>query len=263
MACCGTDVAELKIAIQRAWRWQGLWGIEMTSKPLTVAIEDAIEHARNMDASVNERLSVIADGVRALNPHFASAVDRLIARLTDSNVGASSPAPGEPMPPFVLPDERGNLVSLESLISQGPVAIAFNRGHWCPYCRLNTTALRQAHDQVVAAGAQIVAILPDRQKFTNVLKDDSKATFPVLTDMDNGYAMSLNLVMWVGAEMQGLMPKAGVDLPVYQGNDSWMLPIPATFVVGTDGTVKARHVDPDYRRRIEIDDLLAALKKAG
>ena len=106
-----------------------------------------------------------------------------------------------------------------------------------------------------------MAILPDRQKFTNVLKGDSKATFPILTDMDNGYAMSLNLVMWVGTEMQGLMPKAGVDLPVYQGNDSWMLPIPATFVVGTDGTVKARHVDPDYRRRIEIDDLLAVLKK--
>ena len=235
----------------------------MTSKPLTVAIEDAIEHARNMDASVNERLKVIADEVRVLNPHFASAVDRLIARLTDSNVGASSPLPGEPMPPFVLPDERGNLVSLEDLIRKGPVAIAFNRGHWCPYCRLNTTALRQAQNEVAAAGAQIVAILPDRQKFTNVLKEDSKATFPILTDMDNGYAMSLNLVMWVGTEMQGLMPKAGVNLPLIQGNDAWMLPIPATFVVGTDGIIKARHVDPDYRRRIEIDDLLAALKKAG
>ena len=81
--------------------------------------------------------------------------------------------------------------------------------------------------------------------------------------MDNGYAMSLNLVMWVGTEMQDLMPKAGVDLPLYQGNESWMLPIPATFVVGTDGVIKARHVDPDYRKRIEVDDLLAALKSAG
>lgn len=235
----------------------------MTSKPLTVAIEDAIDHARNMDASVNERLRVIADEVRALNPHFASAVDRLIARLTERKVGASSPAPGEPMPPFVLPDERGNLVSLASLTGNGPVAVAFNRGHWCPYCRLNTTALRQAQDEVAAVGGQIVAILPDRQKFTNMFKGDSKATFPILTDMDNGYAMSLNLVMWVGSEMQGLMPEAGVDLPVYQGNESWMLPIPATFIVGTDGIIKARHVDPDYRRRFEVDDLLAALKKAG
>jgi peroxiredoxin len=63
--------------------------------------------------------------------------------------------------------------------------------------------------------------------------------------------------------MQSLMPKAGVDLPLYQGNESWMLPIPATFVVGTDGVIKTRHVDPDYRKRIEIDDLLDALKSAG
>jgi peroxiredoxin len=163
----------------------------------------------------------------------------------------------------MLPDEQGNLVSLKSLLAKGPVAIAFNRGHWCPYCRLNTTALGEVQDAVAAASGQIVAILPDRRKFTNILKDDSRAEFPILTDMDNGYAMSLNLVMWVGAEMQGLMPKAGVDLPLYQGNDAWMLPVPATFVVGTDGLIKARHVDPDYRRRIEIDDLVTALKNAG
>jgi peroxiredoxin len=235
----------------------------MTSKPLTVAIEEPIERARNMDASVNERLKVIADGVRALNPHFASAVDRLVERLTEHSVGISSPAPGEKMPPFVMPDERGNLVSLDDLLSKGPVAIAFNRGHWCPYCRLNTAALGQVHEKIAAAGGQIVAILPDRQRFTNMLKGDARASFPILTDMDNGYAMSLNLVMWVGTEMQGLMPKAGVDLPLYQGNQSWMLPIPATFVVGTDGVIKARHIDPDYRKRIEIDDLLTALKNAG
>ncbi len=112
-------------------------------------------------------------------------------------------------------------------------------------------------------GAQVVAILPDRQKFTLQLKEDSGARFPILTDMDNGYAMSLNLVMWVGAEMEALLPAAGVNMPVYQGNESWMLPIPATFVVGTDGIIKARHVDPDYRRRMEIEDLLAALESAG
>jgi peroxiredoxin len=235
----------------------------MTSKPLTVAIEDAIERARNMDASVNERLKVVADEVRELSPHFAGAVDRLIGRLTSSNVGATAPAPGEKMPPFVMPDGEGNLVSLDGLISKGPVAITFHRGHWCPYCRINTSALGEVHAEVASAGAQIVAILPDRQKFTNKLKDDAQVAFPMLTDVDNGYAMSLNLVIWVGGEMQGLMPKAGVDLPVYQGNDAWLLPIPATFVVGTDGVIKMRHVDPDYRKRVEIDDLLTALKTAG
>ena len=77
--------------------------------------------------------------------------------------------------------------------------------------------------------------------------------------MDNGYALSLNLAIWIGEEMKGMM--AGrQDLPEYQGNDSWMLPIPATFVVGQDGRIKARFVDPDYRKRMAINDLLAALK---
>jgi len=235
----------------------------MTSRPLTATIGEAVERARNMDASINERLKLVADEVRALNPRFAGAVDRLIARLTASGIGANAPRPGEPMPPFMLPDEDGNLVSLPALLQKGPVAIAFNRGHWCPYCRVNTAALAEVHDKVSALGAQVVAILPDRQKFTARLKGDSHAQFPILTDMDNGYAMSLNLVMWVGTEMQGLLPNAGVDMPVFQGNNSWMLPLPATFVVGADGIIRARHVDPDYRKRMEIDELLAALKSAG
>ena len=235
----------------------------MTSKPLTVAIEDAIEQARDMDGSVNERLRYIASEVRKLNPNFADAVERLIARLKSSSAGAASPGPGEPMPPFLLPDESGHLVSLESLLDKGPVAVAFNRGHWCPYCRLNTTALQKVQQEVAAFSGQIVAIMPDRQKYTMRLKSDAKAEFPFLTDIDNGYAMSLNLVIWVGTEMQGLMPKSGVELPEIQGNSAWMLPLPATFVVGTDGLIRQRHVDPDYRTRMEVDDLLAALKEAA
>jgi peroxiredoxin len=77
--------------------------------------------------------------------------------------------------------------------------------------------------------------------------------------MDNGYALSLNLVIWLGAELQNML-KDLQNIPDFQGNDSWLLPIPATFVVGPDGRVKARFVDPDYRRRMTIEDLLAALK---
>ena len=88
------------------------------------------------------------------------------------------------------------------------------------------------------------------------------ANFPILTDFDNGYAMSLGLAFWVGADMQALMTEAGWDVAPSQGSDTWLLPVPATFVVGTDGAVKARFVDPDYRKRMAIEDLLAALKDA-
>jgi peroxiredoxin len=79
-------------------------------------------------------------------------------------------------------------------------------------------------------------------------------------DMDNGYALSLNLAIWLGAEMQQML-SGRRDLPSFQGNDSWILPIPATFVVGRNGIIKARHVDPDYRRRMAIEELLAAMRR--
>src|SRR5919201_2063682 len=131
------------------------------------------------------------------------------------------------------------MVGLDELLGTGPVAVTFHRGHWCPYCRININALSQAHQEISTEGGKIVAIMPDRQKFAAELKSAGQIPFPILTDMDNGYALSLNLAIWVGAEMQKMM--AGrQDLPAYQGNSSWMLPIPATFVVGRDGLVKAR-----------------------
>jgi peroxiredoxin len=78
-------------------------------------------------------------------------------------------------------------------------------------------------------------------------------------DTDNGYALSLNLAIWLGAEMQQML-SGHRDLPSFQGNDSWILPIPATFVVGRNGIITARHVDPDYRRRMAIEELLAAMR---
>ena len=94
------------------------------------------------------------------------------------------------------------------------------------------------------------------------MKTASNARFPFLTDAANGYALSLNLAIWVGLEMEGMMNRAGIELPRYQGNSAWFLPIPATFVVNSDGTVSARYVDPDHRQRMDIDEMLAAVRQA-
>ena len=165
------------------------------------------------------------------------------------------------MPPFLLPDETGRLVSLRSLTDHGPVAVMFYRGHWCPYCRLNVRAVIQAQDRIKALGARTVAIMPETQAYAEKFKSEANAPFPVLTDLDNGYALSLNLAIWLGTEIQRLLSYQ--DMASFQGNDGWVLPIPATFVVGSDGLVKARFVDPDFRKRMEIDDLIAALKSAS
>ena len=225
-------------------------------------LDEVFEQCRDMDASLAERLSIFADAVRAQAPAFSAAVDQLIKRLHDSGAGDAAPRSGEAMPPFVLPDDAGHLVSLEKLLHAGPVAVTFHRGHWCPYCRININALAKAHDAISEGGGQVVAIVPERQEFAAEFKNDARARFPILTDMDNGYAMSLNLTIWVGEEMKRLIrDEFGHDIASFQGNEAWLLPIPATFVVGRDGRIKERFVDPDYRKRMAIDDLLAALQR--
>jgi peroxiredoxin len=222
-------------------------------------LDIAFRRVRDLDVSMHEQLRTFAETTRRERPEFTAAVDRLVERLRRYGAGESAPQIGEPMPPFVLPDHTSQMVSLEELLDRGPAAVTFHRGHWCPYCRININALAQAHKEIAADGGQIVAIMPDRQKFVAALKTQSNVPFPILTDMDNGYALSLNLAIWVGQEVQKMM-EGFRDLPTFQGNSSWMLPIPATFVVGRDGLIRARFIDPDYRKRMMIVDMIAALQ---
>ena len=111
-----------------------------------------------------------------------------------------------------------------------------------------------------SAGVGIVAIAPDRRQYNDRLQAEAGGGVPILADIDNGYALSLNLAIWVGAEMQAMMGGEGVALDMYQGNAGWMLPIPATFVVARSGEIVARHIDPDYRRRMDVDLLLKAAR---
>jgi peroxiredoxin len=231
----------------------------MTS-PFADSIRAAFVECRDMDASLGERLNAFAASVRAISQPFAEAADRLVDRLQKADVGAGAPGVGDLMPRFYLPDEKGRVVSLPELLVDGPVAVVIHRGHWCPYCRINTRALAQARPLIAEAGGKVVAIIPDRERYAAIIRSEADASFPVLTDMDNGYAMSLNLVFWVGEEMRTFMTAAGLDLPEYQANESWMVPVPATFVVGREGRIEARFVDPDYRKRMTIESILAAFR---
>jgi peroxiredoxin len=230
----------------------------MTANVVRNMLDEAFRRVRDLDVSLQEQLRTVAETVRRERPEFAAAVDRLITRLRQYGAGEAAPKIGDSIPSFVLPDGTGQMVSLEELLDRGPVAVTFHRGHWCPYCRININAFAEAH-KALPAGAEIVAIIPDRQKFVAELKKQSQVRFPIVTDADNGYAMSLNLTIWVGAEIQKMMEGRSVDLPTFEANSSWMLPIPATFVVGRDGLIRARFIDPDYRNRMMIYDMLAAM----
>jgi peroxiredoxin len=225
--------------------------------PLVAALEAAFQEVRDQDLTLGARLRFIADCVRTQGPGFAAAVDAFVERLEVLNAGANAPQVGEVMPDFLMPDQDGRLISLSALLEDGPVIMAFHRGHWCPYCRLNMVGLAEIQGET--RPAQIVAISSEIQQHTRTLKAEAGANFPFLSDIGSGYALSINLAIWVEQEMAKMIGGAGWDVPGYQGGGGWVLPIPAVFVVRQDGTVAARHVDPDYRRRMELDDLLGAV----
>ncbi len=135
-------------------------------------LKQAFLECRDMEGTLNERLDAYAAAGREIFPAYGEAVDRLVARIHENGGGENAPRPGDPMPPFILPDVTGRLVNLKSLLEMGPVAVMFYRGHWCPYCRLNVRAVIQALDRIKALGGQVVAIMPEVQQFAEKFKSD-------------------------------------------------------------------------------------------
>jgi peroxiredoxin len=223
-------------------------------------IAQVLDQAQRLDAPLSARLRLMADAVRHGSPRFAEAVETLVARLEQAGLGRTAPQLGETMPPFLLPDQNGRLVSLTEMLSSGPAVVAFHRGHWCPYCTLTANAFADAQDRI--GRAQMAAITPETRSYNARLIERTGIGYRVLTDPDSGYALSLNLAFWVDDGFANLMRSVGQDLAVYQAGGAWLLPVPATFVVDRQGVVVARHVDPDYRRRIEVDDLIGAFERA-
>lgn len=231
------------------------------SNPLIAALDAEVEDLRRIDVPFADRLRRLADRVRDLSPVYADAVDRFVTRLESVGAGASAPQVGDIIPDFMLPDHDGRIVSLEQLVSNGPAVLVFHRGHWCPYCRLSMAGMAEIEARL--APHAIVAISPERQRYTRALRADAGAGFAFLSDVGSGYALSLNLAVWVDDAMARLIASSGLDIPEYQGTDGWIMPIPAVFIVGTDGRIIARHVDPDYRRRMELGDVLDVLDRVS
>lgn len=231
----------------------------MNDESLVAALERRTLEEMAADKPLADRLRAVADEVRARSPMFADAVEAFVARLQAAEAGAAAPKVGEPLPGFLLPEQNGRLLGLPQVLARGPAIVTFLRGHWCPYCRLTAAALGALNAQAAAAGGSIVAITPESRAYVKMLESESGGGFPILTDMDNGYALSLNLAIWVEESMAALIKSAGWDVARYNGDPSWTLPIPAAFVVDRDGVVRDRHINPDYRERANYEAMAEAL----
>lgn len=216
-----------------------------------------------MEAPLGERLALFTAAVAEHSKAISLAYDSLVVQIGSAAAGATAPALGEAMPPFLLPDHTGRLTSLDELLGLGPLVVSFNRGHWCEYCQLELRAFAAAHAEFAARGVRAVSIMPERGAYTRKVRALTGDTLTVLSDIDNGYALSVGVVMWLGDKVRALYQDFGLDIDRYQGNAAWFVPIPATFVLDRKGIVIGRKVDPDFRRRMEIEDVLQMLDRVG
>ena len=164
------------------------------------------------------------------------------------------------MPDFLLPSEGGGLTGRAKVLERGPAIISFDRGHWCSFCRLELFSLARLYPEVERLGGSIVSIEPERQKFALVLKSRCALPFPLFLDIDNSLGLALGLVISVGEELRNLYQARNFDLQDFHGVASWLLPVPASYVIDQAGIIRAKFADPDFRRRMEPDDMLAAME---
>jgi len=213
-----------------------------------------------MTASLAQQLKEQNDAGRARIPTETLAVmDRATAEVASSGIAGSSLGVGATAPDFDLPDAIGTKVSLSALLAKGPVVIAFYRGGWCPYCSTELRALQAKLAEITAAGATLVAVSPQIPDASLSTAEKLDLAFPVLSDEGNTVAGEFGLVFSLPEALRDVYAGFGLDLPAANGDDTFRLPIPATYVIRTDGTVAWRFADADYTKRAEPDDVLAAL----
>ena len=185
---------------------------------------------------------------------------RVVAELKASGLAKRALSVGSRAPVFALNDSNEKPVSSVALLAQGPLVVFFIRGRWCPFCVGQMEAMNLIAPQIQQSGASLVAISPQTVKQSYFMYDQHKLRFPLLSDAGNSVARQFGLVYKVPDYQQALYKRVFVNLPHVNGDESWEMPIPATFIVGTDGVVKGRFVDPDYRKRMPVENIIAALK---
>lgn len=168
---------------------------------------------------------------------------------------------GQTAPDFALPNADGSLIRLSEKLKDGPVVVSFYRGQWCPYCNLELRALEAALPEFQKRGAQLMAISPQTPDNSLSTAEKNALTFDVLSDVGNLVAREFGLVFTLPEEIRPIYAGFGLDLPAHNGDDTFELPIPATYVIGQDGAIALSFIDADYTSRLEPAVIISALDK--
>ena len=168
---------------------------------------------------------------------------------------------GDTAPEFSLPDQNGNLVHSTALLKKGPLVITFYRGVWCPYCNLDLSNLKRYISDFEAANATLLSISPQIARYNSQIIDRQRLPFDLLSDNANEVAEKFGLRWTMVDPLKSLYnDQFKINLPTYNGEDSWTLPMPARFLIDTDGIIKYAEAKADYTNRPNPDELIEVVK---
>ncbi len=185
------------------------------------------------------------------------------AKLAATGLAGKALKRGGRMPDFELPDATGKMIRSADLRTQGMLLISFYRGHWCPYCNLELQALQERLADITAKGTTLVAISPQTPDQSLTTQQKHALKFPILSDVGNKVTKQFGLVYTLDASLQPIYQAFGIDLKAHNGDSSFELPVPATYLVAKDGSVLEAYLDVDYRKRLALETALGWLDRSG
>jgi peroxiredoxin len=196
-------------------------------------------------------------------PEIHPIMERATAELIASGQAGRAIKAGDRAPQFSLNDQNGHSVSSADLLAKGPLVVTFYRGVWCPYCNIELQALNEALPEIRALGANVVAISPQTPVNSRKSVRDNGLDFPVLSDEKGETGAAFGLRFALPDYLVALYRKLKNELPAFNDDPSWTLPMPARYVIGQDGVVLYSEVNPDYTNRPEPADMIPVLQKAS
>ncbi len=198
--------------------------------------------------------------IGGLTPEVRQTVGEVFQRLLDSNITDHAKGVGDNAPAFQLPNVKGGETSLTELLERGPVVLSFYRGGWCPFCNLEFKALHDKLSEMQALDATLVGISPETLAVSQQTVREHQLEFEVLSDVGNQVTREYGLVMVVDEAIRPYYAQWGIDIPAANGEESFELPVPATYVIDQAGIIRAAHVDKNYTRRMEPAEIVTALQ---
>jgi peroxiredoxin len=210
-------------------------------------------------------LRTLSETMAALRQELSAPLralyDDLVSQLTKTATAEGAIKRGDAFPEFALPDTNGRFTLLSELLKFGPLVINFYRGQWCPFCSATIEAMSAATPAISAAGATVIGISPELGNLSFSASREGSLNFPMLCDLDNGVALQCGLVFRLTDDLIQDYLADGLDLAQVYGNGSWFLPIPASYIVMPDGTISRAYVNPDFRYRMDPEEILQAVEE--